>query len=112
VGGPAGVKSFPQAVAMTRRLGRIHLISLYHEQPLPLDSGAIQQRMLIGGYFIDLDQSLAPYREEGMQRLLDGRVDVDRLITHTFKPEQAKDAFDLLHDRLAEAMGVIFDWDA
>jgi threonine dehydrogenase-like Zn-dependent dehydrogenase len=47
-----------------------------------------------------------------MQRLLDKRVDVDRLITHTFKPEQAKDAFDLLHDRLAEAMGVIFDWDA
>lgn len=112
VGGPAGVTTFPQAVAMTRRLGRIHLISLYHEQPLPLDSGAIQQRMLIGGYFIDLEQSLAPYREEGMRRLLNGDVDVNSLITHTFPPEQAKEAFDLLHDRLADAMGVIFDWDA
>ena len=111
VGGPAGVKSFPQAVAMTRRLGRIHLISLYHEQPLPLDSGAIQQRMLIGGYFIDLEQSLSPYREEGMRRLENGTVNVERLITHRFRPDQAKEAFDLLHDRLAEAMGVIFDWE-
>lgn len=111
VGGPAGVRSFPQAVAMTRRLGRIHLISLYQEQPLPLDSGAIQQRMLIGGYFIDMETSDFWWKDEAMRRLSSGAVNVDRLHTHTFKPEQAKEAFDLLHDRLAEAFGVIFDWD-
>jgi threonine dehydrogenase-like Zn-dependent dehydrogenase len=112
VGGPAGVKSFPQAVSMTRKLGRIHLISLYQEQPLPLDSGAIQQRMLIGGYFIDLEASKTSYRDEAMRRIATGEVNVDRLMSHTVRPEEAKAAFDLLHDRLAEAMGVIFDWDA
>ena len=111
VGGPAGVKSFPQAVAMTRKLGRIHLISLYQEQPLPLDSGAIQQRMVIGGYFLDMDATDHWWKAEGMRRVSAGEVEVDKLHTHTFKPEQAREAYDLLHDRLAEALGVLFDWD-
>jgi threonine dehydrogenase-like Zn-dependent dehydrogenase len=111
VGGPAGVKSFPQALAMTRRLGRVHLISLYQEQPLPLDSGAIQQRMVIGGYFLDMEASDHWWKAEAMRRVSTGEVEVDELHTHTFKPEQAREAYDLLHDRLAEAMGVLFDWD-
>lgn len=111
VGGPAGVKSFPQALSMTRKLGRVHLISLYQEQPLPLDSGALQQRMVFGGYYIDMDESDHWWKGEAMRRVSAGEVEVDKLHTHTFKPEQAKEAYDLLHDRLAEAMGVLFDWD-
>ena len=111
VGGPAGVKSFPQALAMTRKLGRVHLISLYQEQPLPLDSGALQGRMVFGGYFIDLETTDHWWKEEGMRRVAAGEVEVDKLHTHTFKPDQAREAYDLLHDRLAEAMGVLFDWD-
>ncbi|MCC6705876.1 MAG: zinc-binding dehydrogenase [Thermomicrobiales bacterium] len=111
VGGPAGVKSFPQALDMTRKLGRVHLISLYQEQPLPLDSGAIQGKMVYGGYFIDMDASDHWWKAESMRRVTAGEVEVDKLHTHTFKPEQAREAYDLLHDRLAEAMGVLFDWD-
>lgn len=111
VGGPAGVKSFPQAVSMTRKLGRIHLISLYQEQPLPLDSGDIQQKMLIGGYYMDLDATDHWWGPEAMRRVSTGEFEVDKLHTHTFKPEQAREAYELLHDRLAEAMGVLFDWD-
>jgi threonine dehydrogenase-like Zn-dependent dehydrogenase len=111
VGGPAGVKSFPQAVAMTRKMGRIHLISLYHEQPLPLDSGAIQGKMLIGGYFIDLDTAWRDAAEDTMARMSAGEFLIDPLISHRFPFSEAKTAFDLLHDRLNEALGVIFVWD-
>jgi L-iditol 2-dehydrogenase len=111
VGGPAGVKSFPQAVAMTRKLGRIHLISLYHEQPLPLDSGAIQGKMLIGGYYIELESVWRAAADETMQRLAAGAYQIEPLISHRFPFTEAKEAYDLLHDRLGEAMGVIFTWD-
>lgn len=112
VGGPAGVRSFPQTVAMTRRMGRIHLISLYHEQPLPLDSHAIQSKMLIGGYFTNLHTTWRPAADAAMAGIAGGRFRVDDLISHRFPFTEAKTAFDLLHDRLAEAMGVIFTWDA
>jgi threonine dehydrogenase-like Zn-dependent dehydrogenase len=111
VGGPAGVKSFPQAVAMTRKLGRIHLISLYHEQPLPLDSGAIQGKMLIGGYFADLAEIWQTRAEDTMARMAAGEFQIEPLISHRFPFSEAKAAFDLLHDRLNEALGVIFVWD-
>jgi L-iditol 2-dehydrogenase len=112
VGGPGGVKSFAQSVEMTRRLGRIHLISLYHEQPLPLSSQAIQSRMLIGGYYTDLEREWRPAADEAMALLASGKIRVDPLVTQRFPFNEAKDAFDLLHDRLSEAMGVIFTWDA
>jgi len=96
---------------MTRKLGRVHLISLYQEQPLPLDSGAVQGKMVIGGYFLDLEDSDMWWKTEGMRRVATGEVEVEKLHTHTFKPDQAREAYDLLHDRLGEAMGVLFDWD-
>jgi threonine dehydrogenase-like Zn-dependent dehydrogenase len=110
VGGPAGVRSFEQSVRMTRPLGRVHLISLYHEQPLPLDSSAIQGRMLIGGYFTDLASSWRSGAEESMRLLADGTIETTPLVTHRFRPEDGKEAFDLLHSRPGEAFGVVFDW--
>jgi L-iditol 2-dehydrogenase len=112
VGGPAGVRSFAQSVAMTRRRGRIHLISLYHEQPLPLDSHGIQSKLLIGGYFTDLQSVWRPAADAAMAGIASGAFRIDDLISHRFPFTDAKTAFDLLHDRLAEAMGVIFTWDA
>jgi L-iditol 2-dehydrogenase len=110
VGGPAGVRSFEQSVRMTRPLGRIHLISLHHEHALPLDSSAIQGRMLIGGYFTDLASTWRAGAEEAMRLLAEGVVETESLITHRFRPEQGQEAFDLLHDRPGEAFGVVFDW--
>lgn len=110
VGGPAGVRSFEQSVRMTRPRGRIHLISLYHEQPLPLDSSAIQGRMLIGGYFTDLGTSWRPSADEAMRLLSNGSIETTSLITHRFRPEDGQAAFDLLHERPGDAFGVVFDW--
>ena len=111
VGGPAGVHSFPQAVEMTRRMGRIHLISLFHEQPLPLDSRAVQQRKIIGGYYTDLETTWRPAADEAMRKIAAGDFEVDSLVTHRFAPSDASAAFALLHDRPAEAFGVLFDWE-
>lgn len=111
VGGPAGVRSFGQAVEMTRPMGRIHLIGLYQEQPLPLDGSAIQRRKIIGGYYTDLNATWRPAADEAMTRLASGHLRVEPLITHRFPPSRAAEAFALLHDRPDEALGVIFTWD-
>jgi threonine dehydrogenase-like Zn-dependent dehydrogenase len=47
-----------------------------------------------------------------MAGIASGAFQVDDLISHRFPFTAAKEAFDLLHDRLSEAMGVIFTWDA
>ena len=51
VGGAPGLKSFAQAQQMVCDGGTLHLIGLYHGQPLPLDASKIQRRRLIGGYY-------------------------------------------------------------
>ncbi len=110
VGGPAGVHTFPQALSMTRPLGRVHLISLYHERPLALDSRAIQQRAVIGGYFVDLETAWRPAAGQAMEHLASGSIRVDPLVSHRFHPSDASDAYAMLHDRLEEAFGVVFAW--
>jgi 2-desacetyl-2-hydroxyethyl bacteriochlorophyllide A dehydrogenase len=39
-----------------------------------------------------------------------GRFNMDGLNTHTFKPSQAVDAYELLNAHRGDTMGVIFDW--
>jgi threonine dehydrogenase-like Zn-dependent dehydrogenase len=109
VGGPAGVRSFAQAQEMCRPFGRIHLIALYHEATLPLDSSKIQQRLLIGGYFTQ--EPRRAFAELALASIADGRLPVERLISHRFPYQQAKAAFDLLHARPGEALGVLLTWE-
>jgi threonine dehydrogenase-like Zn-dependent dehydrogenase len=109
VGGKAGVRSFAQAQEMCKDLGRIHLISLYHGQPLALDASKIQRRMLIGGYFTD--EPRRPFAARAMAEMSDGRIAVDTLITHRFPFTHAKEAFDLLYERPGDAIGVVLTWD-
>jgi len=109
VGGKAGLRSFAQAQDMCRILGRIHLIGLYHGEPLPLDSSKIQRKMLIGGYFIAEPRD--PFAHEAVRSIADGSIRVAPLTTHHFPFTEAKVAFDLLHDRPGEALGVILTWD-
>ncbi|MEX0777867.1 MAG: zinc-binding alcohol dehydrogenase [Phycisphaeraceae bacterium] len=40
----------------------------------------------------------------------DGRFPLDGLITHTFKPGQAAQAYELANTRRSETMGILFDW--
>lgn len=109
VGGRAGLRSFAQAQDMVGDYGTLHLIALYHGEPLALDAGKIQRRRLIGGYF-----HAAP-RNEMVQRatemVVSGAIQVEPLMTHRFHYSEAKAAFDLLYERPQEAVGVMLMWD-
>ena len=45
-------QSFQHAQDMVRTFGTLHLVALYHGQPLALDSSKIQRKKLIGGYYL------------------------------------------------------------
>jgi threonine dehydrogenase-like Zn-dependent dehydrogenase len=94
---------------MCRPLGRIHLIALYHGEPLPLDAGKIQRRLLIGGYFTDAPRG--PYAERAMAAIRDETIRVAPLITHHFPFTGAKAAFDLLYESPDAAFGVVLIWE-
>ena len=109
VGGRAGLRSFAQAQEMVADGGTLHLIALYHGEPLPLDAQKIQRRRLLGGYY-----HAAP-RPEMVQRAVEmvtsGEVRVEPLITHRFPFQEAKAAYDLLYERPQEALGLLLIWE-
>ena len=109
VGGKAGLTSFAQAQEMVCDGGTLHLIGLYHGAPLPLDAGKIQRKRLIGGYYHVATRPVMLAR--AIELVQAGRIQVDPLISHRFPFTQAKAAYDLLYDRLAEAMGVLLVWE-
>ena len=108
VGGRAGSEAFAQAQDMVKRGGLLQVLGLYEGEPLPLDSGKIQGRRLLGGY-VDRDE-----RPQGslkaLAHLAAGEVAATRMITHRFDFVDAAAAFDLLYNRLGETMGVILVW--
>ena len=110
VGGPAGPKAFDQGLDMLAVGGLLHLIGLYEDQPLPLSSGKIQRRRLLGGYYRQIvDPGCA---RRAMELLASGAIGADRMTSHRFPYRNAADAFDLLYNRPGEAMGVLLDWEA
>lgn len=109
VGGPPGLQSFQQALDMVKADGIIHLIGLYHGQPLALDSGKIQRKMLIGGYH--LFEPARPISERAAKLIATGQLRVDPLITHRFPAERAPEAFALLDQHLDQALGVLLVWE-
>ena len=109
VGGPPGVQSFQDALAMVKADGIVHLIGLYHGQPLALDSSKIQRKMLIGGYHVfDPPRALS---ERAAELLASRRIEVDLLVTHRFPASRAPEAFDLLDSHLDQALGVLLEWE-
>jgi L-iditol 2-dehydrogenase len=108
VGGRAGITSFAQALDMSAQGATIHLIGLYHGEPLPLDAGKIQGKKLIGGYYTDLSRAVMQAR--AITLVERGRLQLAPLISHRFPFTAAKEAYDLLYDRMAEAMGVLLVW--
>ncbi len=109
VGGQPGLTSFTQAQEMLRDGGTLHLIGLYHGQPLPLDASKIQRRRLLGGLYGEDPRNIILART--IELVQAGRIRVKPLISHRFPYREAKAAFDLLYERLAEAMGVLLIWD-
>ena len=109
VGGRAGVAAFSQAQDMVGEGGLLQVIGLYEGEPLQLDSSKIQHRRLVGGY-IDESGSVTA-SDRALELLADGRIQAEKMITHRFPFEQAADAFDLLYNRLGDAMAVLLVWD-
>jgi L-iditol 2-dehydrogenase len=108
VGGRAGAEAFAQAQDMVRRGGLLQVIGLYENEPLPLDSGKIQGRRLVGGY---LRGDLRPQASDrALSLLAERKIRVEEMITHRFPFERASEAFDLLYNRLGETMAVMLVW--
>ena len=110
VGGPAGPRAFDQGLDMLAVGGLLHLIGLYEDQPLPLSSGKIQRRRLLGGYYRQIVNPGCARR--AMELLASGVIRTDRMTSHRFPYRDAAAAFDLLYNRPGEAMGVLLDWEA
>lgn len=108
VGGRAGLRSFVQAQDMVADGGLIQLIGLYHQEPLDLDASKIMGKRLIGSYPPSTNR--AEIGQEAMAALVSGEVRVEPLITHRFEGRQAKEAFDLLHEHMDQALGVLLTW--
>ena len=109
VGGPRGPEAFNQALDMLAVGGLLHLIGLYEDAPLPLWSGKIQRRQILGGYY---GQTVgAGISHRAMELLGSGIIRTEQMTTHRFSYTQAADAFDLLYNRMNEAMGVLLDWE-
>lgn len=110
VGGPGGPDAFDQGLDMLAVGGLLHLIGLYEDAPLPLWSGKIQRRQILGGYY---GQTVgAGISRRAMELLGSEIIRTEQMTTHRFPFSQAADAFDLLYNRMNDAMGVLLDWDA
>ena len=90
--------------------GLLHLIGLYEDAPLPLSSGKIQRRKILGGYYGEGIGSGTAYR--AMQLLRNGAIQTERMTTHRMPFTEAARAFDLLYNNMGEALGVLLDWEA
>ena len=108
VGGAAGVQSFSQAQDMLARGGLIHLIGIYHGEPLQLEAGKIMGSRLLGGILPGTDR--AEDSRVAMAALAAGEVRVKPLITHRFAGKQVKEGYDFLYEHPEQAMGVLFEW--
>ncbi|MBM3262183.1 MAG: zinc-binding dehydrogenase [candidate division Zixibacteria bacterium] len=110
VGGPAGPTAFEQSLDMLATGGLLHLVGLYEDQALPLLSGKIQRRRLLGGHYGLTNGTRQSLR--AMQLIASGSIHTDRMTTHRFSFVETAEAFDLLYRRPAEAFGVVLDWTA
>ena len=108
VGGHAGVKSFEQAQDMVRQHGIIQLIALYQQKPLPLHSSKMMNKRLVAG--ILTDEPRANLAARAMEKIRNGEIRTDDMITHRFDYTEAKAAFDLLWNTPGDALGVLIKW--
>ena len=90
--------------------GVVHLIALYQDGPLSLDSGLMMNKQLIGGYWRSPGGASLKDMRDAAQMILDGRIDVAPLITHRLPWQQAAEAYHMLYRKPEEALGVILEW--
>jgi threonine dehydrogenase-like Zn-dependent dehydrogenase len=93
---------------MVKTFGTVHLIALYHGQPLQLDAGKIQRKKLIGGYY--LAEPLGPLSVRAAGLIAAGQMRVEPMITHRFPAHRAPEAFALLDQHPDQAFAVLLEW--
>ena len=108
VGGHAGVKSFEQAQDMVRQFGTIQLIALYQQKPLPLHSSKMMNKRLVAG--ILTDEPRVNLSARALQKIQNGVIRTNDMITHRFDYTEAKAAFDLLWNTPGDTLGVLIKW--
>ena len=108
VGGHAGVKSFEQAQDMVRQFGMIQLIALYQQKPLPLHSSKMMNKRFVAG--ILTDEPRVNFAVRALQKIQNGGIHTNGMITHRFEYTEAKAAFDLLWNTPGDALGVLIKW--
>jgi threonine dehydrogenase-like Zn-dependent dehydrogenase len=104
VGGTPGIQSFEQAQQMVQAEGTIYLIAKYHGQQLSHD-----ESKKMGN--ISPNVPRPQLAEQAVEMIRTGQFRVQEMVTHRFHFTQAKEAFDLLFDRLGETLGVILEWE-
>ena len=109
VGGRAGAQAFAEAQDMLKRGGLLQVLGLYEDEPLPLSSGKIMGKRLVGSY---LDASQRPAGSaHALDLLTTGQIQFAKMVTHRFPYAEAPAAFELLYNRLGETMAVLLIWD-
>lgn len=108
VGGPAGPKAFDQSLDMLARGGLLHLVGRYEDAPLPFWSHKFAGKRMFEGYYPRTKRMAEAKR--GMDLLATGTIKTDLMTTHRFSFNDAPAAFDLLHRRAGETLGVLLDW--
>jgi alcohol dehydrogenase len=103
------VDGLADAYAATRRGGSTVTVGLPHPSralSVPATAMVLEERALIGSYMgsgvpsRDIPRYVAAYRE--------GRLPVDRLLTHTLPLEEINEGFDRLRDGVAVRQAVVF----
>ena len=117
VGGNAGIESFKQAQQMLVKAGgTIHFIALYQAGDgvpgsgvLPLDTSLMQRSQIVFGYWNSPTPRM--HLSDTAQMLIDGRINVEPLITHRMPWQQTAEAYHMLFHNPQDALGVIIEWD-
>lgn len=108
VGGKWAAQAFPQIQSMVAHGGNILLIGLYQDGPLPLDASKAMAHRIIGGGSLSIPRP--HFSDMALEVLGNGALATQKMITHRYPCEQAKEAFDLLYERPGEALGVVLEW--
>lgn len=104
---------FAPALGLPKRMGRLVLLgdvgrpAQQHLTPDVLMRGI----RIFGAHDTHEDCWDGPRAIRAFFKLVaNGRINLDGLVTHTFRPDQVVDAFELVAERRSETMGVLFDW--
>ena len=109
VGGPAGPTAFKQGMEMLADGGTLHLIGKYEQQYLPLSSGIIQSRRILGGFFGG--QWHLGSARRALVLIESGAINPDRMTTHRFPTPAPPKPSTSSTTTPTRPSGVLLNWD-